>query len=440
MFITKKYIPRRTFLRGVGVTLALPLLDSMVPAQTPLSATAASPRLRLGILYMPHGAVMNKWNPVGEGTTFEFSPTLRALEPFRDKVAILSGLALKPAIGTHAGSPGAYLTGTPVVPTEGENVHAGTTIDQIAAQRIGQETPLPSLELATEDVSGLVGVCETGFSCTYMNTISWRSPTEPLPMDINPRVVFERLFGEGESAATRLDRMKDDRSILDAVIQRVNRLQGALGASDRTRLSEYLDNLREIERRIQLAEKKNTTSVSLPSAPVGIPDDHEEHSNLMFDLIALAWQADMTRIATFMMCREASYRTFPKVGAPDPFHQTSHHLNNPDRIADLVKINTYHVGLVARFLAKLRATPDGDGNLLDHSLIFYGSPMSDSNRHDHTPLPVFLAGGAAGQLKGGRHIQLASNTPMSNLLLSILDKAGVHLDSIGDSTGRLSEI
>src|SRR5579872_2248795 len=443
--ITKKHIPRRTFLRGVGVTLSLPFLDSMVPAQTPVP----KPQFRMGLCFMPHGAVMSNWTPAAEGQGFELSRTLKPLEPFRNNVVVVTNLAHKNAApagpgdngGDHTRSPAVFLNGVHPKRTDGADIRAGVTIDQVAAQHIGQETRLPSLELAIEDYSGLVGSCDVGFSCTYMNTISWRTPTTPMPMEINPRVVFDRLFGDGSTAAERLERIEQERSILDAVTSQVRRLQGGLGANDRNRVAEYLDTIREIERRIQLAEKQNSNSaLSVPTSPAGIPDDHQEHSKLMFDLMALSFQADITRISTFMMAREVSYRIFPMLGISEAFHPASHHQNNPDRLENLTKINTYHVGLMAYFLGRLKATPDGDGNLLDHSLILYGSGMSNSNVHNHSPLPVFVAGGAAGRMNGGRHVKYPENTPMANLLLTILEKAGVHQDSVGDSTGLLSEV
>ena len=448
-FITKKHLHRRTFLKGAGVTLALPLLDSMVPAQTPIARTAANPRVRLGLCFIPHGAVMANWTPGEVGTMNKLSPTLSPLEPYKNQVVVVSNLAHKMAApggpgdngGDHTRSPAVYLNGVHPKRTDGADIQAGTTIDQIAAKKIGQETPLPSLELATEDFSGLVGSCDVGFSCTYMNTISWRNPTTPLPMEINPRVVFDRMFGDGATAEERLARIEQQRSILDAVVGQVRRLEGGLGTNDRNRVAEYLDTVREIERRIQLSEKQNSnTDLSVPTSPAGIPDDHQEHSKLMFDLMALSFQADITRISTFMMAREVSYRTFPMLGISEGFHPASHHQNNAERLANLTKINTYHVSLVAHLLERLKATPDGDGNLLDHSLILYGSGMSNSNVHDHSPLPILVAGGAAGKLKGGRHIVKPENTPMSNLLLSILNKAGIEETSVGDSTGPISEL
>ena len=448
-FITKKHISRRTVLRGLGTAISLPFLDSMVPAQTPLARTAANPQLRLGLCFIPHGAVMANWTPTGEGADFKLSRTLAPVEPFKDQVVVITNLAHKMAApggpgdngGDHTRSPTVFLNGVHPKRTDGADIQAGTTIDQMAAQKIGQQTALPSLELATEDFSGLVGSCDVGFSCAYMNTISWRTPTTPLPMEINPRVVFTRLFGDGANTQERLDRIDQQRSILDAVMVNVRHLEGGLGPNDRNRVAEYLDTVREIERRIQIAEKQNANStLDVPTAPTGIPDDHQEHTKLMFDLMALAYQANITRISTFMMAREVSYRTFPMLGISEGFHPASHHQNNPERLENLTKINTYHVGLMAYFLGKLKATPDGDGNLLDHSLILFGSGMSNSNVHNHSPLPVFVAGGAAGALKGGRHLKYPEGTPMANLLLTILDKAGVPQERVGDSTGVLTEL
>jgi hypothetical protein len=447
--ITKKHIPRRMFLRGVGATLSLPFLDSMVPAQTPLAKTAAQPQVRLGLCFIPHGAVMANWTPVGEGANFEISRTLQPLAPYKNQLVVVSNLAHHNAApagpgdngGDHTRSPAVFLNGVHPKRTDGADIRAGTTIDQIAAQKIGQETRLPSLELAIEDFSGLVGSCDVGFSCAYMNTISWRNPTTPLPMEINPRVVFDRLFGDGSTSEERLERIQQERSILDAVNSQVRRLQGDLGATDRNRVAEYLDTVREIERRIILTEKQSSNSTfAVPSTPSGVPDDHETHTKLMFDLMAIAFQADITRVSTFMMAREVSYRTFPMLGISEGFHPSSHHQNNPARLESLTKINTYHVSLLAHLLERLRSTPDGDGTLLDHSLILYGSGMSNSNIHNHSPLPIVLAGGAAGKMKGGRHLKYPEETPMSNLLLSILHKAGVEQESIGDSNGPLAEV
>ncbi len=447
--ITKKHLPRRTFLRGCGVAVALPLLDSMVPAQTPLRATSAAPQVRLGLCFMPHGAVMNNWTPAGQGTNFKLSRTLTPLEPFKDQVVVISNLAHKMAApggpgdngGDHTRSPSVYLNGVHPKRTDGADIRAGVTIDQMAAEVIGQQTPLPSLELAIEDFSGLVGSCDVGFSCAYMNTISWRTPTTPLPMEINPRVVFDRMFGDGATPEERLERIEQQRSILDAVNSQMNKLKSGLGPGDRNRVAEYLDTVREVERRIQLTEKQNgNSSLAVPATPSGIPEDYIVHTKLMFDLMALAFQADITRISTFMMAREVSYRTFPSLGISEGFHPASHHQNAPARLETLTRINTHHVELVTHFLNRLKSTPDGDGNLLDHSLVLYGSGMSNSNVHNHSPLPVFVAGGAAGKIKGGRHLVCPDETPMANLLLSILHKAGVEQAAVGDSTGPITEL
>jgi hypothetical protein len=445
--ITKKHLSRRTFLKGAGVTMALPLLESMLPAQTPLVKTAANPRLRMGLCFMPHGGVMANWTPKTEGA-LELSPTLAPLAPYKDQVVVVSNLHHAMAGpqgpgdngGDHTRCPAVFLNGVHPKRTDGADIRAGVTIDQIAAQKIGQDTLLPSLELAIEDYSGLVGSCDVGFSCTYMNTISWSTPTTPMPMEINPRVVFDRMFGDGSTAAERLQRIETQRSILDAVTGQIRRLQGNLGPTDRNRVAEYLDTVREIERRIQISEKQNSSSLDVPATPSGVPDDHYEHTQLMFDLMAIAFQAEITRISTFMMAREVSYRTFPRLGISESFHPASHHQNVPARLEALAKINTYHVQLVTHLLERLKATPDGDGNLLDHSLILYGSAMSNSNIHNHGPLPLFVAGGAAGKMKGGRHIKYPENTPMANLLMTILDKAGIPQESVGDSTGLLSEV
>jgi hypothetical protein len=446
-FVTKKHLPRRTFLRGAGVTLSLPLLESMVPALTALAQTAAAPRLRLGFSFMPHGAVMANWTPATEGA-LELSPILSPLEPYKNQVVVLSNLAHAMAGpqgpgdngGDHTRCPAVFLNGVHPKRTDGADIHAGTTIDQIAAAKIGQDTLLPSLELAIEDYSGLVGSCDVGFSCTYMNTISWRTPTAPMPMEINPRVVFDRMFGDGADADERRRRIETQRSLLDAVSSQVRRLQGGLGSSDRNRVAEYLDTVREIERRIELSEKRAGENLAVPITPRGIPDDFVEHTKLMFDLMTIAFQADITRISTFMMAREVSYRTFPMLGISEAFHPASHHQNNPERLAQLTKIQTFHVALWSYWLEKLRATPDGDGNLLDHSLLLYGGAMSNSNVHNHSPLPIVVAGGATGAMKGGRHLHYPENTPMANLLLTILNKAGIPQESVGDSTGTLSEL
>jgi len=441
--ITKKHLPRRTFLQGLaGASVALPLLDAMIPALTAQTRTAAAPKLRLGFVYVPHGAVLDKWTPIGGGLNFQLNQIMAPLEPFKQQLVIVSGLANKAAEsqgdggGDHARSGPSFLSGVHPKRTEGEDVRAGITADQIAAQHISQDTPLPSLELGTED-TGLVGVCDVGYSCAYMNSIAWRSPSLPLPMEINPRVVFERLFGDGSNAAERAQRKTEDRSILDSVTREAAQLNSGLGHRDRTIVTEYLDNVREIERRIQKAEAQVASQVEVPDSPIGVPESFDEHAKLMFDLQVLAYRAEITRVSTFMLARDLSQRTFPQIGVPEPHHSVSHHGNNPIQIAKLAKINAYHASLMAYFFDKLRATPDGDGNLLDHSMIMYGSSMSNPNEHNHFPLPLLVAGGGAGQLKGGRHLKFPERTPIANLLLAVLDKSGIHMDTLGDSTGKL---
>jgi hypothetical protein len=410
----------------------------MVPAQTPLAKTAASPKSRFCGIYVPHGATIDKWTPAQEGSSFEFSESLKPLEKYRDRINIISSLAhpLAGGVGSdagadHARSAAVFLSGAH--PEKG-SVHAGITVDQILAEHIGQDTPLPSIELAIEEV-GLN--CGSGYGCAYYNTISWRTPTMPLPMENSPQVVFERLFGDGSTSNQRLTRKKQDRSILDSVTDKVARLQSKLDPSDRARVTEYLDDIREIERRIQKAEQQSEAQADVPEAPVGIPEAFEDHIKLMFDLQALAYRADITRISTMMYARDTSGATYPASGNRDGFHGASHHSNVRAKMDSFALINRYHVQMLAYFLEKLRATPDGDGNLLDHSVVVYGSSMSNGNQHDHDPLPVVVAGGASGQLIGGRHLNFPAHTPMSNLLLSLLDKLGVHQDSFGDSTGKL---
>jgi hypothetical protein len=443
MWITKKHLPRRTFLRGMGASVALPLLDAMVPALVAQTRTAANPLPRLGFVYVPHGAIMDQWTPKAEGTDFEFTRILKPLEPFRSRLNVVSGLGHKAADTTavHSLSPTTWLSGVRPKPTQGVDAFAGVTADQIAATHIGQDTVLPSLELATEDHSGLIGSCDRDYGCIYMNTLSWRTPTTPLPMEINPRKAFERMFGQGGSPEQRAARSQEDRSILDAISKEAGDLGRNLGPKDRTTINEYLENVREIERRIQKAgQDQETADVVLPEAPAGIPFSYDQHVKLMYDLAALAYQAGITRVFTFMVAREVSNRTYPQIGVPDGHHATSHHQNKPEKIEKLVKIQSYHLGLFAEFLKKLESTPDGDGSLLDHSLILYGSNMSNSNLHNHFPLPNLVLGGGAGRVQGGRHLRYPDHTPMSNLLLTVLDKAGVPMDNLGDSTGKMAEL
>jgi len=439
MFIARLSLPRRTFLRGMGAAIALPFLDAMVPALAP-AAEAAPAAPRFGAVYIPNGAIMEKWIPSTTGAGFELTPILEPLEPFKDQLVVVTNLTRShpgSQVGDHAVSCAGFLTGVWPKRTEAEDVRANTTIDQIVARQIGQETPFPSIEVATEDFTGYVGACSPGFNCSYMNTISWSSPTTPLPMDINPRVVFERLFGDAGSAADRAARRRDDESLLDSVTDEARALQRTLGPRDRARVSEYLDNLREIERRIQRAEAHASREVTL-EAPIGVPDSFEEHAALMYDLLAAAYQADVTRVFAFMLSRELSQRTYPQIGVPEQHHSVSHHGNDPAKIEQNVKINTYHMRLFATFLETLRKAPDGDGSVLDHSLIFYGGGMGNPNGHLSDPLPLVAVGGGVG--RGHRHIQLPPRTPVGNLWLTVAQRYGSSIDSFGDSTGTIDSL
>ena len=455
MFITKKHLSRRTVLRGMGVSLALPLLDSMVPAQTPVVKSAAAPKTRLACIEMVHGAAgstadgteKHYWSPAEEGRDFKFSQTLEPLEPLREYITIVSDTDLHPATAWSAAEEGAdhfrssavYLTASHPKMTEGSDYFAGTSIDQLYAQRFGQDTPLPSIQLCIEMVDAS-GACDYGYACVYADTISWASPTQPLPMTLDPRMAFESLFGEGGTPDERLARQKVNRSILDWISKDVARLQKGLGPSDRNRLNQYLDDVREIERRIQRIEKYNASGEAraLPAAPLGVPDSYEEHVKLMFDLQALAFMTETTRVAAFKMSRDVSTRVFPESGVKQPFHPCSHHQENPAKIAEFAKLNRYHVSLVPYFLNKLKNTPDGDGSLLDHSVVLYGSPLGDSNVHNHKRVPIFLAGHANGQLKGNLHVRAKDSTPMANILLTIAHKLGVDVESFGDSNGEVA--
>jgi hypothetical protein len=437
-FITKAHLSRRTFLRGVGVTLSLPLLESMIPAATLLGQTVAKPRTRFGAIYFPHGAIMPQWTPSAEGAGFELTPILQPLKPFYNQINIVSDLRHANAYGSgatanHNRSAAAFLSGA--FAETGAQPSLSITVDQIAAQKIGQDTPLPSLELTIEEPSLN---CGDGLSCSYRDTISWQGPHAPLPMQNNPQVVFERLFGDGNTAEQRKTRRAQSISLLDSVLGEATALQRKLPASDRTRLDQYLSDVREIERRVQKAGQQLSDDLPVPAAPTGVPRDIEEHIKLMYDLQVLAWQAEITRVSTFLMCKELSGTTYPKSGIRDAFHTLSHHSNVKDNIERFSTLNTYHVGLFAYFLDKLRATPDGDGTLLDHSLVLYGSGMSDGNQHNHTDLPIVVAGGASGRLKGGRHIRHPKNTPMANLLVAMLDTLEIPTDKFGDSTGEVS--
>jgi hypothetical protein len=441
MIITKKALPRRTFLRGMGTTLALPLLDAMVPSMTALAATPANPVRRLGFVYVPMGSNISQWTPPGTGSLAELSPTLRSLGPFVDQLTVLTNLELKNAYpGTHATSNAAFLSAATAKWTESSDYQLATTADQIAAKHIGQDTRLPSLELAM-DLLTTVGQCDNGYACVYQNNLSWSSPTTPLPAEAHPRVAFERLFGEGGSAPDRLAELRKNSSLLDWVREDISRLQRKLGPGDRTKVTEYLDSVREVERRIQKAEAETADS-HMPDLdrPVGVPAAYADHARLMFDLQVLALQGDVTRVITFQLARETSTRTYPEIGVPDPHHPTTHHRNDPEKLAKVAKINAFHVSLFAYFLDKLKSTRDGNGSLLDHSVYLYGSGMGNPDVHDHVNLPILVAGGAAGKLKGGRHIRYAEPAPLANLHLTLLDKVGVHLDAFADSKGKIREL
>ena len=448
MFITKRALPRRTFLRGVGATLALPLLDAMVPAATALAQTAANPVRRLGFIYLPNGVArnftgINYWTPAGEGTGFELSPILSPLAPYRDRLLVVSGLAQHQADafddganGDHTRGTSSWLTGVHCKRTEGADVRNGISADQIAASQLGQSTALPSLELAI-DLNFLGGQCENSYSCAYLNTLAWTSDTTPLPTENNPRIVFERLFGDGGTPEQRLAQAKQNQSILDSVRGDLAKLQASLGTGDRTTVTEYLDSVRELERRIQRIEARDGSELPTLDRPAGVPDRFDEHVKLMYELQWLAFRSDMTRVVTFMLGRELNFRTYPEIGITEGHHGLSHHQDNPAQLAKYARLNTYQTELFAWFLDKLKSTPEGDGTLLDHSMFLYGAALSNPNLHAHYDLPLAVVGGGAGQLRGGRHLVYRSETPMTNLLLSLLDKAGVPVEKLGDSTGRL---
>jgi hypothetical protein len=441
MIITKKALPRRTFLRGVGATLALPLLDAMIPAATLWAKTPAKPVRRLGFVFMPMGCDQTRWTPPGGEKLDELSFILNSLEPVKKHVTVMTNMELKNAYpGSHATSNSAFLSAAKAKLTESTDYYLGTTVDQIAAQRIGQETQLPSLELAM-DLLQVVGQCDNGYSCVYQNNLSWSSPTTPLPAEAHPRIVFESLFGEGGTSAERRAALRKKASLLDSFNDDLSRLQRSLGPGDRARVNHYLETVREVERRIQKAEA-DTKDNPLPDLdrPVGVPAAYADHARLMFDLQVLAMQGDVTRVITFQLARETSNRTYPEIGVPDPHHPLSHHGNDPEKIARMAKINQFHVSLFAEYLQKLKATPEGDGTLLDHSLILYGSGIGNPNIHDHTNLPIIVAGGTSVGMKGGRHIQYDKPKPLANLHLTLLDKAGVHLDSFADSNGKVDEL
>jgi len=441
MMNSKKALPRRTFLRGMGVGIALPLLDAMVPSLTALARTPAAPVRRLGFVYMPMGSDLSRWTPPGTGTLADLSPTLQSLRPVVDQLTVISNLELKNAYpGTHATSNASFLSAAKAKWTESTDYHLGTTVDQVAAQQIGRQTVLPSLELSM-DLLQTVGQCDNGYACVYQNNLSWSSPTTPLPAEAHPRIVFERLFGEGGTTADRRAELRRRASLLDSLRDDITRLQNRLGPEDRTRVGQYLDTVREVERRIQMAEA-GTQDQPLPDLdrPVGVPAAYADHARLMFDLQVLALQGDVTRVITFQLARETSNRTYAEIGVADPHHPLTHHGNDPEKIAKMAKINAFHVSLFGYFLEKLKATPEGNGNLLDHGLFLYGSGMGNPNVHDHVNLPILVAGGAAGSVKGGRHVTYAEPTPLANLHLTLLERVGVRMDAFADSQGKVDEL
>jgi hypothetical protein len=448
MFLTKKHIPRRTILRGAGAALALPLLEAMVPAATALAQTAAAAKPRFVGCFVCHGMAPGYWVPDKEGTDFTFPYIFTPLEPYRDYVTILSGLHSRSAepppgvTGADHWVAAAFMCANKPKKTAGADVYAGTTVDQIIARKIGQETLLPSLQLAVEDPGANSSNCGEGYSCTYTNTISWSSPTEPLPMELNPQVVFERMFGDGSTVEQRAARRLRDRSILDSLRGSLTRLRSNSGPADRARLDKYTEDVREIERRLQIAMKASTVAPADMSVPVGVPQSFDEHIKLQFDLLALAFQADITRVGTLLFARDLTGRTYPESEAPTlGFHGGSHHGEDPKRIAEFSKINVYHVKMLAHLVDKLAKTQEGDGTLLDRSLVLYGSNMGNPNQHLHYDVPHVLVGGANGKLKGGRHLAYPTRAvPTGNLLLSVMEKFDIRQDSIGDSMGRLEDL
>jgi len=441
MIITKKALPRRTFLKGLQATLALPLLDAMIPAATALAQTAAKPVRRLGFVYIPMGCDHGRWTPAGQGTLGELTPILAPLEPVKEQLTVVTNLRLEQSYpGTHDTANAGFLSAAFAKHTESSDYYLGTTADQVAAKQIGRDTQLRSLELAM-DLNPLAGVCNNGYACVYQNCLSWSSPTTPLPSEAHPRIVFERLFGEGEGADGRRAALRARASLLDSFSDDIARLKRRVGMTDRVRVDQYLDTIREIERQIQRAES-GAASDPMPDIdrPVGVPAAFADHAKLMFDLQVLAFQADITRVVTFQLARELNNRTYPEIGVPDPHHPTSHHGNDPEKLAKIAKINQFHVSLFAYFLEKLKATREGDGSLLDNTVYLYGSGLGNSSIHDHDNLPILVAGGAACGIKGGHHIRYETGTPLANLHLTLLDRVGVRLDKFGDSTGKIEDL
>jgi hypothetical protein len=441
MIITKRAIPRRTFLKSAQAAIALPLLDAMIPAATAWAKTPARPVARLGFVFIPMGCDRARWTPPGSDTLTDLSPILSSLEPVKDRLTVITNARLQNAYpGTHDTSNAGFLSAAFAKHTESSDYFLGTTVDQIAAREMGRDTQLASLELSM-DLNPLAGVCNNGYACVYQNCLSWSSPTTPLPSEAHPRIVFERLFGEGGNAAVRREALRSRASLLDSFSGEIARLKQRVGAPDRARVDHYLDSIREIEHQIQRAETAaaDNTTPDL-DRPVGVPAAFADHAKLMFDLQILALQADMTRVVTFQLTREQSNRTYPEIGVPDPHHPTSHHGNVPEKLAKIAKINAFHVSLFSEFLQRMKAIPDGDGSLLDHTVYLYGSGMGNPSLHDHEDLPILVAGGAATGLKGGRHIRFDKGMPLANVHLTLLDRVGVHVDSFADSTGKVDSL
>jgi len=441
MFITKKAIPRRTFLKGAQAALALPLLDAMIPAATAWARTPAKPTPRLGLVFIPMGCDHARWIPAGQGELRDLSPILSPLEPVKGQMSVITNMRLQNAYpGTHDTSNSAFLSAAFAKHTDSSDYFSGITIDQIAAKEIGRDTQVASLQLAM-DLNPLAGVCNNGYACVYQNCLSWSSPTTPLPSEAHPRKVFERLFGEGGNSAARRSALRNRGSLLDSFSVDIAKLKQRVGVPDRMRLDQYLDSVREVEREIERAERAALDN-KMPDLdrPVGVPVEFADHAKLMFDLQILAFQADITRIVTFQLTREQNNRTYPEIGVPDGHHPISHHGNDPEKLAKLSKINTFHISLFSEFLQRMKGTPDGDGSLLDHSVYMYGSGMGNPSLHDHDNLPILVAGGAGTGLKGGRHIRYEKGMPLANLHFTLLDRVGVHLDSFVDSTGKVEDL
>jgi hypothetical protein len=447
MFITKKCLPRRTFLRGLGATVALPMLDAMAPALAATAKTAAAPVPRMGFFYVPNGMYLPSFHPAGNGgTDFAFTATLKPLEPFRQDLIVVSGLSnlglisAKEGGGVHSRAHAGWLNGVQPKRTEGSDITAGKTIDQYAADKLGADTPLRSLELTTES-NFTVGNCEGAYSCSYINSTSWRGPHTPLPHESDPRAIFQRLFGDGGTPEARLAQLRNDRSILDWVTESLHRLERRLGTGDRRTLTEYLDAVREVELRIQKVEASHATTPLPPlEQPAGVPDEFDAHAGLLMDLLLLAYRADVTRVSCMQFGREQTGRTYPEIGVDEGHHTVSHHQRDPHLTEQYTKVNTYHMSIFAKMVEKMRATPDGDGTLLEHAILVYGAAMGDGDQHTPIDLPVAIVGGGCGQLTGGRHLRYALNTPFMNLGLTLLDKVDVHVDAIADSTGRLTDL